>query len=358
MPEAGLPRRSPSCRTGRTRHGVAALAAVLGLALVVAAGCLMPLEPARAAAAPKLLKPPPIGPAAQPPAAPRPGAAITAIPRPRPAHMPFYIARKGQVTIYLLGTLHVGDPSDYPPGQPFRAPILAALEASPTLAFELSPDDLIVSQDDVTRYGVCAYACLPKLLPRALWLKLARRLRGNRVALDEIKKVRPWLAALLVETFDSLSAGLQTEYGSEAQLENIYTAGRIVGLESLNEQMRAFTGLSRAEQNEMLAQDLVQTPAQNVTDVRNLHALWQAGDADAMAYWQAAKSAKLARNKAVSDAIDNKIVYLRNRRFVVRTLLIAAPNRPVFVAVGALHLGGRRGMLALLRSYGFQVQPA
>jgi uncharacterized protein YbaP (TraB family) len=363
MSETGLPRRSCARHAGAGRmtspgHGfAAALAALAWCALAALAGCLMLAQPARAAASPSPVP-------AQPPAqhAPHPAARSSiahASPGGKaPAHMPFYVARKGQTTIYVLGTLHVGDPNDYPPGQPFRAPLLAALEASPTLAFELSPDDLVVSQDDVTRSGVCAYACLPRLLPAALWQKLAKRLRGNQPALAEIKKMRPWLAALLVETLDSLDAGLQTEYGSEAQLENIYTAGHIVGLESLDEQMRAFTELSRAEQNEMLAQDLVQTPAQNVADVRALHGLWQGGDADALARWQAIKSAKLARDKRVSDAIDDKILYERNRRFVVRTLLLAAPNRPVFVAVGALHLGGSRGMLALLRNFGFVVRPA
>ncbi|WP_207000159.1 TraB/GumN family protein [Trinickia mobilis] len=277
----------------------------------------------------------------------------------QPAHMPFYVATKGQTTIYLLGTLHVGDPADYPASQPFRRPILAALAASSTLALELSPDDLIESQDDVTKYGVCARECLPRLLPDALWRKLAHRLRGNPAALDEIKKTRPWLAALLVETYDSLAAGLQTEYGSEAQLQNVYlrTKGRVAGLETLGEQMRAFTGLTLAEQREMLAQDLAQTPAENVADVVELHRLWRIGDADAIAAWAAAKSDKLARSQRISDAIDNKIVYERNRRFVARMMLIAAPNKPVFVAIGALHLGGPKGVLALLRQHGFVVEP-
>jgi uncharacterized protein YbaP (TraB family) len=277
--------------------------------------------------------------------------------RVQPARMPFYVATRGTTTIYLLGTLHVGDPNDYPTGQPFRAPILGALAASPTLALELSPDDLLVSQDDVSKYGVCSYRCLPKLLPEPLWHKLAMRLHGNPAALDEIRKMRPWLAALLVETYDSLSAGLQTEYGTEAQLQNVYLKqkGRIVGLETLAEQMRAFTGLTLAQQREMLAQDLVQTPADNVADVRTLHRLWRVGDADAIAAWEAAKSEKLARDKRISAQVDNKILFDRNRRFVNRMLLIAAPNKPVFVAIGALHLGGPKGVLQLLRQRGFVV---
>ncbi|WP_035484054.1 TraB/GumN family protein [Paraburkholderia phenoliruptrix] len=287
-----------------------------------------------------------------------PGTTASGPVRLQPAHMPFYVATRGTTTLYVLGTLHVGDPADYPAAQPFRPPIMGALAASPTLALELSPDELLVSQDDVSKYGVCRRDCLPGLLPEPLWRKLAFRLRGNPAALDEIKKTRPWLASLLVETYDSLSAGLQTEYGTEAQLQNVYlrTRGKIVGLETLPQQMRAFTGLSLAQQREMLAQDLVQTPAQNVEDVRTLHRLWRVGDADAIAAWEAAKTEKLARDKRVSDSIDDRIVYARNRRFVSRMLLIAAPNKPVFVAIGALHLGGRKGVLQLLRQHGFVVE--
>lgn len=278
--------------------------------------------------------------------------------RAEPAHMPFYVATKGATTIYLLGTLHVGDPYDYPKNQPFRAPIMAALRASPTLALEISPDDLIESQDDVSKYGVCSYACLPRLLPDAIMRKLAFRLRDNPAALAEIKKTRPWLAALLVETYDSLAAGLQTEYGTEAQLENVYlpTKGKVIGLETLAEQMRAFTNLTLAQQREMLAQDLAQTPAQNMDDVKTLHRLWRVGDADAIAAWAAAKSERLARTPSVAQSLDNRIVYDRNRRFVARMTAIAAPNRPLFVAIGALHLGGPKGVLALLRQRGFAVE--
>jgi len=89
--------------------------------------------------------------------------------RVQPARMPFYVATRGRVTLYVLGTLHTGDPSDYPSAQPFRPRILGALAASPTLALELSPDDLLESQDDVSKYGVCRYPCLQRLLPEPLW---------------------------------------------------------------------------------------------------------------------------------------------------------------------------------------------
>ncbi len=272
-------------------------------------------------------------------------------------HLPFYRASKGHITLYLLGTLHVGKASDCPLPECFRLAIRAALALSPILAFELDPDDLMFAQDDVQRYGMCAYNCLPRLVPAALWRRLAMRLRDNPAALAEIKKSRPWLAALMMDMLAARAAGLQTEYGTEAQLENIYTAGRIIGLETFNEQILAFIRLTRAEQLEMLAQSLARTLEQNAADMRALHDLWRAGDADKLAAWQSSLSRELAHSSSISKAIDEKTLYQRNRRFVAHILLAAEPGQPLFVAIGALHLGGPRGVLALLRQHGFDVRP-
>jgi uncharacterized protein YbaP (TraB family) len=280
--------------------------------------------------------------------------------RAQPAHMPFYVATRGQTTIYVLGTLHVGYPDDYPPSMPFRKPILGALDASPTLALEISPDDLLVSQDEVSKYGTCRVPCLQRALPDALWKRLEARLRNNPAMFADISRSRPWLASMLVETVDTIKAGFQTEYGSETQLQNVYLRprGRVVGLETISEQISAFTRLTQAQQREMLAQDLAQTPAENVADVKELHRLWRIGDADALKAWDDAKTEKIARSKALAAQIDNRVVYDRNYRFVARTVLLAAPNKPIFVAIGALHLGGKRGVLELLRKRGFVVEPA
>ncbi|MGI4858474.1 MAG: TraB/GumN family protein [Janthinobacterium lividum] len=274
-----------------------------------------------------------------------------------PPRLPFYRAQRGRLTFYVLGTLHAGDPIDYPANRPFRAAIRAALDASPTVAFELSPDDLIDAQADVQRSGRCLYECLPRQISPSLWRKVAARVGHNPTLLAQVARMRPWLAAMVMESYDAMSSGLQTDYGSEAQIQNVYLKGRIVGLETLAEQMRAFDTLTLAEQREMLEQDLAQAPQQNAADLRRVHALWRAGDAERMFAWQREKSAQLARDPAVSAAIDDKILFQRNRRFTARMQALAQPRRPVFVAIGALHLGGPRGVLQLLRAAGYQVRP-
>ena len=101
-----------------------------------------------------------------------------------------------------------------------------------------------------------------------------------------------------------------------------------------------------------------ETPEETVDDVKALHRLWRVGDADAIAAWATAKSERLASSRAAAHSLDNKIVFERNRRFTSRMIQLAAPNRPIFVAIGALHLGGPKGVLALLRERGFVIEPA
>ena len=149
---------------------------------------------------------------------------------------------------------------------------------------------------------MCRSECLLDYLPDSMWKKVEARMRSNPAALAQLRHTRPWLASMLVETYDTLKAGFQSEYGTEAQLQNVYlrARGRIVGLETLNEQISTFTKLTSAQQREMLAQDLVQTPAENVADVKELHRLWRIGDADALKAWDDAKGQKLARSKALA----------------------------------------------------------
>lgn len=322
-------------RATHVRRGVALTGWLLGCLLMTLAVTL----DAASTVTPRV-----VAPRAMPLVVPEPGES------PPGANLPFYEARKGDMTIYVMGTLHVGKPDDYP----FRKVVVDALRVSKVVAFELSPDDLTMSQDDVQKYGMCTRACLPRMIPAPLWRKLRDRLKGNPAMLTEIRHMRPWLAALLVETLDSMGADLQTEYGTENQLENIYR-GRIVGLESLAEQMDAFTGLSAAQQNELLAQELVLTPKKATAQVEELHRLWRAGDAELVFDWSQGKAAQVRRNVALADAIDERILYSRNRRFLARMLFLADPGKPVFVAIGTLHLGGPHGVLQLLREHGFSV---
>lgn len=65
-----------------------------------------------------------------------------------------------------------------------------------------------------------------------------------------------------------------------------------------------------------------------------------------------AVSGKDADLKKYEDAL----LINRNRNWIPKISSLAAEG-PVFVAVGAAHLGGEQGVISLLRKAGFTVQP-
>src|ERR1700761_5112637 len=65
------------------------------------------MPPPPRASLPGFKSPPPAPPAL-------PGTTASGPVRAQPARMPFYVATRGNTTLYVLGTLHVGDPADYP----------------------------------------------------------------------------------------------------------------------------------------------------------------------------------------------------------------------------------------------------
>ena len=112
MPDA----RAARCITRRFAYG--AVAAVMAMACAQFA----PAAFAVGGAPPVGVQPRAPSPGHPPPAARTDrseGTTASGPVRAQPPRMPFYVATKGQTTLYLLGTLHVGYPSDYPPEQPY-----------------------------------------------------------------------------------------------------------------------------------------------------------------------------------------------------------------------------------------------
>ena len=151
----------------------------------------------------------------------------------QPPMLPFYEARRGRTVVYVLGALHAGYPADYPARHPFRPAILSALHDASQVAFELSPDALIDAAADVQRVGHCASPCLQRSIPPSLYRKVAARVGMDSAVLHQLSRTRPWLAAMVVESYDTVTSGMQTDYGTEAQIENNDLKGSIVGLETL-----------------------------------------------------------------------------------------------------------------------------
>ena len=117
----------------------------------------------------------------------------------------------------------------------------------------------------------------------------------------------------------------------------------IEGLESVADQMAMLDSLPA----EKSAQDMLQAVRHLDSSRTALHTLlarYRSGQVDSLL------------DGGFSAAEQEKLLYRRNRNWVP-VMERAARQKPAFFAVGAGHLGGPQGLVALLRKRGYTVRP-
>ncbi|MDR2244502.1 MAG: TraB/GumN family protein [Burkholderiales bacterium] len=262
------------------------------------------------------------------------------------ARLPFYEANKGEVRLYVLGTLHVGKA-----GEPLRQEIAQALSRSSQLIMELSFDDL-PKMAPLMASKMCADACLRKQISPEAFAKLETRIPEMKGSMERIPA---WMISSLLAIMDYSKAGFSPELGTEMRLLKIWGNRPTRGLETPEEQMDALASFSGSAQRESLESYLALPEEKRLSLFRELYQTWRGGDADALYVWYQNMNKEQKLSSSTAKEFDEKMLFSRNKRFVERLQPHLASDRPVFVAVGALHLGGDQGVLALLRAQGFNI---
>ena len=276
----------------------------------------------------------------------------------------FKIERNGVRPSYVLGTFHVNDERV----TTLPEPIAEAFASTRSLTLEI-----VFGADRSARLrrhllggrGLSVEALVGgRDLERLIEVGAEYGLKGWHVRLMKAR-VFWWIlehrpAAAEIDTGDEAEKAQDSEEAVEEeepfldyalQLAAIGRGARVYGLETLEEQFSIFDRLSEEEQGLMLA-----VAGWNWKD--------ESGDIEPMMeIYLARDTAALYANMQASIHADSTgataryfelLIDVRNRNMVVR-MLDRLQDGSAFVAVGALHLPGEKGVLRLLEKYGFQV---
>ena len=271
-----------------------------------------------------------------------------------PARLPFYEVRQGEVRFYLLGTMHVGKE------EPLRQEITQALSRSADLIMEVTADAIMgeIAEEGselptLAELMTCKDACLRRQLSPAAFAQLEATLPG--MGGQGLENTPAWMISTLLALLDMANLGFSPQFGTELKLMEIWKNRPTRGLEKPEEQIRALSSLDDGVQREMLESYLAMPAEKRMAMYQTLYQIWQSGDAEALHDWYQ----KMNKDEGISpntiQKFDEAIVFSRNKRFVDRLLPLLSPRKPVFVAVGALHLGGDQGMLSILSKKGFEI---
>jgi len=255
------------------------------------------------------------------------------------------IQKDGKQAGYLLGTIHSEDPRVLE----FSEDFLIKLKESKFYAMELVPD--LPTLTRLTEYMQYPPGqTLQSAIGAARFDSLTSVLSTHGIPLEMFNRLKPWAAMMTLsmpppETgfFMDLSLSLRaTGNGLE-----------VVGLETLEEQLSFLEEMPLPMQLSLLDQAIAQYD--QVNDVHdqmvdaylknNLHELEALTE----------KQLEEVGQQAGAYFIDSGI-HSRNQR-MAQSLLLQLEHGTVFVAVGALHLPGEKGLINILRRQGFVLNP-
>jgi uncharacterized protein len=267
------------------------------------------------------------------------------------------IDKAGTAPSYLFGTMHLTDERI----NALSPAIKAALANSRRLVLELddlSPGGfmkLIAGSPQLVSIMMFTDGRrLDQLLGRDDFAKVSDILSRYGVPAVAAGQFRPWLATLLLAVSGCeqrrVGAGLlplDAHLAKDAEGRGI----KALGLETLESQFRALASVPEADQVEILRSgvrfydridDLIETMVQLYLQ-RQLGAIWPL---------QLVLSEKVGVSAKVFESAEQSLLTTRNLGMRDKALEYLADGS-TFMAVGALHLPGRLGLVALLREAGY-----
>lgn len=287
-------------------------------------------------------------------------ATACAAPRPpiqlAPERALFWEVRSGEgdATLYLLGSVHVGD------GRPLM------LDAKLAEAFA-SAEELVVEVDlaEVTPERVMRFLASDGMLapeeqlsqlvsPETLaLLRDFAAQHGLDAAL--VERLEPWAISLLVIEGSLREAGYEGAYGVDQWfLTRAKESGKpVVGLESVEFQLGLLADLSQEHQERLLRESLLAAApgGGGLEKVESILDAWERGDAEAL---ERLAHAELAEDPSLAPFYE-ATYFARNESMRDTLERLMADGRTRFCVVGSGHLVGARGIPALLAADGHRV---
>lgn len=269
------------------------------------------------------------------------------------------IEGRGAAPSFLLGTMHVTDPRVL--AMPAGAADAFAWAATVVVESDEIIDERKASAAIMMRPDLTMFAdnrTIHDFLTPEDRLRLEAGLKARGIPLPLVAKMKPWMIASFVALpaceFSRKAAG--TAFLDKRLAEDAVSQGKgLKGLETLIEQLSAMDSLPV----EWHLRALIDTLAlgRTIDDViATMTDLYLAGETGMIMPMMKAASAETAPGDLGYAAFEQRIIIDRNRTMATRAEPILKEGK-AFMAVGALHLPGKEGLIELLRQQGFTVTP-
>lgn len=244
---------------------------------------------------------------------------------------------------YLFGTMHTDDPRVVQLPMPVQQAFDRA--RSVTLEVELDPQSLIGL---ATALLLVDGSTLESWIGGKLYKRTVQAMGALGMPEAVVNKMKPWAVAVTLMTPPNQS-GLVLD---QVLYQQAVTSGKkIVGLETVAEQMALFDELTRNDQIALLRDTLDNLP-EIARMLDDLQAAYLARDLKQLVVIN--EASMQSGNQQLAKNFNQKVIIDRNHLMAER-MQSSLHEGNHFIAVGALHLPGKEGLLKLLSAQGYRV---
>lgn len=251
--------------------------------------------------------------------------------------------------VYLLGSVHLLKKEDYPLPEVLEK----ALEDSRKLVVEVKLDEL---EDPTTQQMILSKGLNPekqslRQIVSSETYELARKqTQAMGLEIEKFALFKPWLLALTLTTLEMQRLGFDPRYGidkyffDKARKEN----KDVLNLETAEYQIDRFNGMSTKMQETFLLQTLreIDTIGKEFAEIVDA---WKVGDTKAL-------EATLLESFTEFPEAYQQLVLERNSNWLPQIESFLEQRENYLIVVGAGHLVGKDGLIALLKAKGYSVE--
>ncbi len=248
-------------------------------------------------------------------------------------------------TVYLLGSIHVLRPGDYP----LPKVVLDAYGRAKSVMMEINLEEIDSAQ---VQAQMLSSAMLPegKTLPQILgttrYARAETLAHALGIELSAFDAFAPWFVAEAISQMQLTALGFQPQSGVEMYfMERAHSDGKpLAGLETVHDQIALFEGMPLDAQADYLIASLEEAHdlPQQVDDMVRA---WQRGDTT---WFETQLRQELGRDPALYQSV----LAVRNRKWIPRIEALLNDDKDYLIIVGTGHLVGRDSVVELLKADG------
>jgi uncharacterized protein len=264
-------------------------------------------------------------------------------------HSFLWKVQSGANVMYLAGSVHALTADAYPLNPAYQR----AFDASGALVEEI---DLAEADPLSGGLGLLAKGIyqdgrtFSSVVSRQTAALVEDKLKNTPLAIELIQPMKPWMVMLMIEALAAQTVGLDPELGLDKHFYTLATSGgkQVIGLETAESQVDRFDKMPDAMQEQMLRSELTEMETEK-SGLRTLLMAWEGGDAPAI-------EKMLLSSFAENPTAYNSLITERNRNWMPQLEACLKRSSPCFVIVGAAHIVGPQGLLAMLRQRGYRIE--